>query len=172
MRHFRIQGWLVLLAAIAGFSMARAHDPQTTPEMGKPLTIEGEITALSMDTPAGPPEMMLKTADGKFFLVHFGPLRTLRVQGFSPKVGDRVTVAGTVCCDAEGMTLLHSKEIKLGEKTFKTPMTMQQMKRQWPKMTMGSGMGGSGAMGSGSCPNCPHEPAGEMHHEMHQKMHP
>ena len=145
------------LLALAGMVVTGWAQQTKAPEPGSELKIEGEVTSVSLTATPGPPTLTLKATDGKEYTVHFGPLRTLRRQGFSPKVGDKITVSGTACCEMDGKTMIHSKEIPLAGKTFRTPMTPQQM--------MGAGMQ-SGCCGQagcckqsdagGGCPGCSH----------------
>ena len=145
------------LLALAGMAVTGWAQQTKAPEPGSELKIEGEVTSVSLTAPPGPPTLTLKATDGKEYTVHFGPLPTLQRQGFSPKVGDKITVSGTACCEMDGKTMLHSKEITLGGKTFRTPMTPQQM--MGPGMQSGCcGKAGSGMPGNagGGCPGCSH----------------
>ena len=145
------------LLALAGLAVTGWAQQTKAPEPGSELKIEGEVTSVSLTATPGPPTLTLKATDGKEYTVHFGPLPTLQSQGFSPKVGDKITVSGTACCEMDGKTMIHSKEITLAGKTFRTPMTPQQM--------MGPGMQ-SGCCGQagcckqsdagGGCPGCSH----------------
>lgn len=133
---------------------------------GAPMKVEGTITNLSLTAAPGPPFMTVKTAEGVEYTVHFGPLQMLKNQGFSPKVGDAVTVNG-FACPAGNSQMIHSNEITLAGKTYATPMPQQQMMRMQPGMGSMSNM----PCEPGNCPmqeggaNCP-MPQG-MHHEMH-----
>ena len=148
--------WL-LLAAVAWVATASAQETKATPEPEKTLKIEGEITSVFIPGTPGPPRLTVKDKDGKEYIVHFGPLAPLRGQGFNPKVGETITVSGTACCEMDNKLMVHSKEITLAGKTFRTPMTPQQM--------MGAGMQ-SGCCGQagcckqsdagGGCPGCSH----------------
>ena len=145
------------LLALAGMAVTGWAQQTKAPEPGSELKIEGEVTSVSLTATPGPPTLTLKATDGKEYTVHFGPLPTLQSQGFSPKVGDKITVSGTACCEMDGKTMIHSKEITLAGKTFRTPMTPQQM--MGPGMQSGCcGKAGSGMPGNagGGCPGCSH----------------
>ena len=145
------------LLALAGMAVTGWAQQTKAPEPGSELKIEGEVTSVSLTATPGPPTLTLKATDGKEYTVHFGPLPTLQSQGFSPKVGDKITVSGTACCEMDGKTMIHSKEITLAGKTFRTPMTPQQM--MGPGMQSGCcGQAGCCMQGDagGGCPGCSH----------------
>jgi len=159
------------LLALAGMAVTGWAQQTKAPEPGSELKIEGEVTSVSLTATPGPPTLTLKATDGKEYTVHFGPLPTLQSQGFSPKVGDKITVSGTACCEMDGKTMIHSKEITLAGKTFRTPMPPGQMMRMQPGAQAGCCQQGEG----GSCPgcaqnmphdagHCPHCPQHEMSH--------
>lgn len=150
------------LLALTAWVAAGAGQQTSGPEQGTPLKIEGEITSLSMTAP-GPPSLTVKNSEGVEYLVHFGPLRMLQNQGFSPKVGDAVTVSGFLCHEVENKQMVHSSEITLGGKTYTTPMTQEQMMRMGPGMRPGPNM----PEGAGNCPNGPNMMHEGMHHDMH-----
>jgi hypothetical protein len=159
------------LLAMAVWVVAATSQQTSGPAQGPSVKIEGEITSLSMTAP-GPPSLTVKNAEGVEYLVHFGPLRMLRNQGFSPKVGDSVTVNGFFCCEVEGKQMIHSSEITLGGKTYAMPMTPERMTPGRMRMPSGSNM----PCEAGNCPNCPHAmqegARHEMHHhQMHHSMH-
>ena len=162
--------WL-LLAAVAWVATASAQETKATPEPEKTLKIEGEITSVFIPGTPGPPSLTVKDKDRKEYIVHFGPLAPLRGQGFNPKVGETITVSGTSCCEMDNKLMVHSKEITLAGKTFRTPMTPAQMMRMQPGAQAGCCQQGEG----GSCPgcaqnmphdagHCPHCPQHEMSH--------
>jgi hypothetical protein len=128
------------------------------------MKIAGEITSLSMTAVPGPPFLTVKDSEGKEYVVHFGPLQMLQRQGFSPKVGDTITVSGFVCCELENKPMIHSNEITLGGKTYRMPMTPGQMMRMRPGMRPGPSM-------PGGAPNCPYPMHQGMRHPMHHPMH-
>ncbi|MBI4463675.1 MAG: hypothetical protein HY647_03125 [Acidobacteria bacterium] len=109
--------WTFLLA-FGWIASGFAQQSQPTQKPGEPLKIEGEITEVQMKPTAGPPFLVVKTTEGEQYLVPMGPMRELDRQGFSPKVGDKVTVSGQLCCVFEGRQMLHSTEIVLGGKTY------------------------------------------------------
>ena len=112
----------IAVATAIGLAVGWAQQTTPSPEPGSVLKIEGEVTNVSIMPLQGPPALMLKTTDGTEYVVRFGPIRNLRREGFNPKVGDKVAVTGTICCEIDEMTVIDSSEITIAGKTFRTPL--------------------------------------------------
>ena len=159
----------ILLLVYCWVMVGYAQQTKSAPKHGEALKIEGSITQLQLTPAQGQPSLTVKTAADKQYTVHVGPLAELKHQGFNPKVGDKITVAGTFCCEMGQQTMVHSTEIILAGKTFKTPgaaMPGSGGPMQHPGMPGMTGMpccaeGGAGccaqgsAAGSANCPGCP-----------------
>jgi len=141
MNPFKSVIWISLLI-VGWFVVSYAQETTPTPKPGETLKIQGEITKVDLQPAQGPPTIRVKTSEGKQYLVQVGPMSGMLRQGFNPKVGDQVTVAGFPCCMIEGTQMLHSTEIVLGGKTYSTPMGPGG----------GPGMGGMGPQARGGGP--------------------
>ena len=110
---------LVFVAIWVAASWAQQAPTAVMP--GSTLKVEGTVTTLELAPPAGMPGLMMTSTDGKMYMIHLGPLNKMRPTGFNPKVGEKIAVTGTACCQAFGHVMIHSSAITLGGKTFQTP---------------------------------------------------
>ena len=90
-----------ILAWVVGWNLAGSAQ-QGTPgsNMGEKVKVEGVVTAVQLKPGQGPPFLEVKAQDGKQYLVQLGPMQAMQQQGFSPKVNDKITVSGFLCCVA------------------------------------------------------------------------
>lgn len=153
--------WIAVAVAIwvaSGWS----QQTQTPPTPGNTVTIEGAITTTPTVPPQGPPSFLVKTSEGKEYLVMYGPFFAWSSEGFNPKAGDKVSVSGTIWGEMGGKPMIHSSTITLAGKTFSAPSGPGMWGRgpgMWgrgPGMMMG-GRGPGGPMMGYSAPGygCP-----------------
>ncbi|MBI4443651.1 MAG: OB-fold nucleic acid binding domain-containing protein [Acidobacteria bacterium] len=133
-----------ILVWVVGWNLAGyAQQGTPGPNMGEKVKVEGVVTAVQFKPGQGPPYLEVKAQDGKQYLVQLGPMQALQQQGFSPKVNDKITVSGFLCCDAGGKQMVHSTEIAWAGKTYQTPMD---------PAARPMGMGGPGRPAAGTAP--------------------
>ncbi|OFW10059.1 MAG: hypothetical protein A3G20_03580 [Acidobacteria bacterium RIFCSPLOWO2_12_FULL_59_11] len=141
-----VVGW-----SLAGYAQQGAPGPQ----MGETVKAEGVVTAIQLKPAQGFPFLEVKASDGTQYTIQLDPTQAWEEQGFNPKVGDKITVSGPLCCVVAGKQVVYSAEIVWGGKSYQTPLgpavpSMMGYRRQW--MMGGPGVPGpwGGRMGPGA----------------------
>lgn len=108
--------WAVILSCVWVLA-SWPQDTNSLPKRGEQIKIEGELTYIQSN---GPAILEMKTAEGKEYRVQLplGVIPEWRHEGFDPKVGEKVGVAGEVVCVLAGKPVISSSEIRLEGKTY------------------------------------------------------
>lgn len=114
-RNWKAALWAVTLCAVWMMTVsAQAELP--LPKRGDQVTVAGELTYVQTK---GSAILELKTKEGRAYRIQipFGMITELREEGFDPKVGEKIRVAGEVVCVLAEKPVIAPSEITINGKT-------------------------------------------------------